>query len=172
MDIDCGSGAVAERQYQVDTKGSQSMRRVVAGLLIGGLVVAPITYMAADREPPFVRLGGRVIPNTLHSGDEFTVEWDLFVNTHRRCWAVGGIEITFIDSAGAIKILEPQPVLADPSNRDAHISRVLRLPMGMTDGPARYRAVGYFACNVIQQYVPIRITGPDLLFTVLHRETS
>lgn len=170
MDIDCSGSAVVERRHQVGIKGDQSMRRVLAGLLIGGLVVAPVTYMVADREPPFVRLGGRVVPSVLHSGDEFTVEWDLFVNTHRRCWPVGGIEITFIDSAGALKALESQPVLADPSNRDAHIHRVLRLPMGMTDGIARYRSVGHFACNIIQQYVPIRVTGPDLLFTVVPRQ--
>jgi hypothetical protein len=174
MDIDSRSGVVAKRWDKVGHEGSSTVRRVLVGLVVGGLVVGPLTYMAADREPPFVRLGGSVEPDALYPGDWFTVRWDMHVNYGRKCVPVpvdGAVKIRIIDAAGAYKDIEPQSSIIDAQNIRTTFTRRVRLPMGLVDGPARYHSEACFACNIVQYYtVPICIIGPDLKFTILKRE--
>jgi hypothetical protein len=126
--------------------------------------------MSADREPPFVRLPeSRIIPFDVRSEQTFDVHWELYVNTHRVCHPVGLVKRSIIDSAGKVTSFEDVPSIADPKNLRTKLDRQLKLPMGITTGPARYHAETCFACNPVQKLWPICITQPDIPFNVLPR---
>jgi len=147
------------------------MIRTAAGFLLACVTVGPATFMLADTEPPFIRIAGEIVPNALHAEDIFEVHWTLHVNKHRRCRPYGprAVEQSIIDSSGAVKDYEPVPSIADPSNVVSSINRVKKLPMGLTSGPARYRAVAKFTCNWLQQLTGkvIVIDEPEIPFTIL-----
>jgi hypothetical protein len=169
MDRVRSGNSVVERPNPLGAKGSvHNMIRTVAGSLIGAFVIVPVTYMAADREPPFYRTEeSHIVPNAVRLEEPFEAKWVLHVNKSRRCVPVGLVHRTIIDSAGGVKELEPVPAIADLNNKSSQLTRQMIMPMGVTAGPARYHAEACFACNPIQRLYPICITEPDISFTVL-----
>src|ERR1041385_7404087 len=81
MDSISCSDSVVQRSNPVGSQGRvHTMIRTVIGTLVGALVIVPVTYMSADREPPFVRLPeSRIIPFDVRSEQTFDVHWELYV---------------------------------------------------------------------------------------------
>jgi hypothetical protein len=115
MDSVRRSNGTAERSNPLGAKGSvHNMIRTITGTLIGAFVIVPVTYMIADREPPFYRLPeSYIVPHEVRSEETFEVKWLLHVNQYRRCVPVGLVRRSIIDSAGGIKELEPVTAIAD-----------------------------------------------------------
>lgn len=148
------------------------MRRTVTGFVIGVLFVGPLTFMLADREPPFYRdaLDSKIVPDRVHVDQEFEVHWSLVLVNGRRCVPVGLVQRMIIDSTGKINSFEPVPSIADAANQRGTLVRQLRMPMGVSPGPARYHAESCFACNIVQYIWPVCIRHPDISFTILRRD--
>lgn len=147
-----------------------SVTSTTAGFILACATVGPVTYMAVDREPPFVRVWGEIIPGEVESEQEFEVHWVLRVNEHRNCKPFGrfSVERAIIDSAGAITPFRPVSSIADPLNTMTEIRRKVRLPMGLTKGPARYHVSAKFTCNILQEIMrwPVAVEHPDIPFVV------
>jgi hypothetical protein len=153
-------------------EGISVMMRVALGTIIGGLVVAPLTFWIVDREPPIYRYDGKMTPNLVQGGDWVTIEWNIRAVRNCEEWPPNrGVTRVIIDSTGKLHDMEPTTAIAGKAESSKEeIKRRVRLPMGMTDGPARYRSVACFKCNWTQRWLPVCVSSPEIPFTVLPRE--
>lgn len=124
-------------------------------------LIGPITYMALDRTPPLVPYIGEMVPNKASPGD--TVRIDFTVNVNRQCR--GTVHREIVDSSRVVHILESIPsVIRDT---EFHVSRRLQIPYNLSWGPARYRVIVHYVCNPLQNWWPIEVRSPDIVFTVV-----
>jgi hypothetical protein len=169
MDSDIYNRGFVQGPNQVAHESAFLMIRVAAGIIIGGLVVGPTTYMLVDREPPHFRYGGKIEPHEVRAGDTAIVTWN--IQTNRKCeeWKGGeGVERQIIDSSGKITTMEPTAAVAGNTGSSTEvIVRQIIIPMGLTYGHARYRSIARFKCNWTQRWFPIEIKTPEIPFIVL-----
>jgi hypothetical protein len=136
------------------------------------LVIAPLTYMLADNQPPYEYLTGRsyLTPLVAKQGSQMTVHWELRVN--RYC--PGVVSRTIIDEKTGVRIsYDPVLVIAEPGvslqfgpDRVMLLNRSFTLPLTIDPGPKLYRAYIEFHCNPLQFIWPLRVKTPDLEFVV------
>jgi hypothetical protein len=141
-------------------------------ILFGIIVVAPLTYMLSDREPPQLRLSGKIVSfddptREPRVGEKFKVIWR---STPHRRDCDGDIQIEFIDKDRAIWPSFQERKAFNPSFGAEEFSPdPWRLPSDMSDGPAIYRVTSFWYCTWIQKelHLPVVQKGPDIQFTIL-----
>lgn len=131
-----------------------------------GVLGTPI-YMLVDRDPPFERFSGVVLPSTPHPGQMTQVQWD--GHTKRRC--DGYVRRWITDSEGVIWTIGETPVVGQDvqyGDKTVRTGREFRLPSKVALGPATYRSLVRSYCNFLQRWLdwPIIYTSPELPFTV------
>ena len=150
----------------------ESMKRVVSNLipaLVAILFMGPFVYMLIDREPPYIRKDGRVIPEEPYPGDEIEISWD--IQTIRVCNPSSPRNVTreIVDKTGAIwsydyfpSVYGRESAKGDPNQ----LNRVFTLHPSTAPGLATYRSSACFACNMLQYAWPVCVNRPDIKFTV------
>lgn len=133
------------------------------------LFVAPVLWMAMDRQPPYTGHVGRLIPPDPRPGDPVSVEWKLTI--HRVC--DGWVQREVIDSQGVICVYERQPAIRrdqlfgqQKGSEADRLNRQFRICERAATGPARYRAITCYECNPLQRWWPVCTRTPDINFTI------
>lgn len=130
------------------------------------LVVAPVSYMAFDTQPPYVydAVSSYVVPRQTLAGHQITVHWKL-ASVNRVC--PGVITRNIVDARTGVRVTY-DPVPAAGSFDDHELDRTFFLPQGITPGPKLYYADGAYGCNLLQRYWrPLVVRTPSLAFEIL-----
>lgn len=141
------------------------MRRLLCNALrvvVFAGVVAPITYQALDRDVPYQRSQGEMIPPNPHPLDWVEVRWHGRVV--RDC--PGMVERKIIDSTRHVFTLEATPATYYQAVNAEGLIRKFQLPAGLAPGGARYIAITKFWCNWTQRILPITVDRPPVDFIV------
>lgn len=139
---------------------------------IAVLIVGPVLWMALDREPPYIIANGHMTPDHPYPGQQITIEWDL--KSVRACPASSSATVhrTIVDSKGVKHDYATVHAIfhTDRTNMDVPtIIRTLDLPGNISPGLARYYSEACYPCNPIQEFWPVCIQTPDILFEVVPR---
>jgi len=145
--------------------------RHLVGAMISLLIVAPLLWMALDREPTFTLLEGSIIPNPIRRGETATIVWRVkysgsvcegkmqreIIDARRQLWPY------VIRERGAK--YHPDP---DYPGYGWIETVPLTLPDGIAPGPASYRATVFWYCNWLQRQLewPIVVDRPVITFEV------
>jgi len=133
---------------------------VVAAFCV--ICVAPVTYWASDREPPFVRGTGYIIPQAVSPEGEFEVHWE-----GKRVKDCGGVVHRFIrDSKGDLWALPSSTVRYSKITENGVPLNSAKIPRGIACGPAEYVADALHVCNITHRIWPIRVNTPTIKFTI------
>jgi hypothetical protein len=71
-------------------------------------IFAPVLWMVLDRDPPYERVSGEIIPSTPAPGEFITVKWRIKVNKWCRPYTPNNVSRQIITSDG--QLLDYQPV--------------------------------------------------------------
>lgn len=140
---------------------------VTMSAAISFLAIAPIAYMAADNEPPYEYDVGNsyVVPSHPRVEHQVTVHWAL-KKINRVC--PGSIVRYIIDVDTRIKTTYDATAAASSvESGDYELDRSFMLPPNVTPGLKIYRAEGFYVCNPLQHFWPLRAVTPDLRFEVI-----
>lgn len=146
----------------------------VTGAIFSLCVFAPLFWMMIDREPPFIRLHGVIIPDTVERGGNVAVRYVTTRRIRRDC--PGVVQQEIVDSQNTIysklaRDAQPARWEPDPSNPDQEIftGNPVSVPLQAAPGLALFRSVTFRYCNWLQRALhwPIVQSGPDLYFTIL-----
>lgn len=139
---------------------------VILVALLTLLVIAPMSYMIADTEPPyeFDAEQSYVIPSKTAAGHQIVVHWHI-IRVNRVC--PGMITRYIVDDRTMTKISYD----AVPSARQVELgarelNRTFLLPSGIQPGKKWYYSEGYYACNPLQHFYPLIVRTPRLSFEV------
>lgn len=146
----------------------------IAAAFISIGIVAPLLWMAMDREVPYVRTNGQIVPNNPKQGDAVEVVWR--VTPKKTCpvasresvkrWIVNdrtGRVVSFEDFAGHIG--------SDKSELNrTEIRRNFVIPEGIDIGPSTYHSEACFACNPTHKIKPVCVTTPDIQFEIRSKD--
>ena len=154
-------------------QGRHALLAHVTGAILALCVFGPLFYMAMDREPPFTRLTGTLVPDAVDRGGNVAVR---FVTTRRyRSDCPGQVQQEIVDSQNTIfsKLVRetgPSRWEDDPTNpsREIFYGRPVGIPEQAAPGRALFRTVTFRYCNVLQRTLhwPIIQIGPDIFFTI------
>ena len=150
----------------------------IIGAMLAAVIGGMIWFMALalDREPPFVRLYGTLVPDRVNPGDFVAVR---YVTTRRRFpsdQCPGTLQQEIIDSENniiskAVRETGPQKWERHPTDPNLEIfyGHPVQIPNSMVPGPAVFRTATFRFCNWLQYRMrwPISQVGPDLLFMIL-----
>ncbi len=144
------------------------MRRVLIPAL-SIAIVGPLTWMIMDREPPYTRLAGEMIPAHPRQGDFVSVRWT--IDVHKLCPPSEPRNVTrrVVDSVGTFTDYAPVEGVFGASGRGVQqqsITRAFQLPSSIEPGPARYHSTACFACNPVQKLFPVCVSTPEIQFTI------
>jgi hypothetical protein len=103
--------------------------RIVASATLG--IASVVFYMAIDRDPPFVRGAGKIMPENPLPGATVEVIWQ---GTRKRD-CDGYVYRKIIDSHGVVFTIEGIPVSYAKTNNPDPLVRYFRLPVGLAPGP-------------------------------------
>jgi hypothetical protein len=144
-----------------------AMRAVVwVSAVLTVFVITPIVYMMADTQKPYEYISGEIVPYVVLPGQIVTVKWRLKIN--RKCRGVNQRQIA--DSTG--RIVNYDPVIATGSNVSEEFSIAFEIPHGLAPGPAKYRVLSSYTCNLMQSILwPLHVTTPDVPFVVAVKST-
>lgn len=119
---------------------------------------------AGDREPPTVSADLRPVSVEVPPGGELKVRYTVFRT--RSCPL--RVERMLFDSTGTRYILPSTEFSSAPGplGNDSYISMV-PLPINISPGPARYRAITIYKCNPIHSIWPIVAQAQDVEFMVI-----
>lgn len=163
----------------------------IATAIITGIIVGPFTWMLLDRDPPYIRESGRILPvhhsmcgaetgppldGMIHPGSCLEVIWTIV--PLRICKPSGpfNVQRTVVDQQGkhalpvTHSIYSPRAKTIPPPGED-DIIRYFALPPHGPIGPATYRSSASFVCNWLQEYLPwigwpIVVDMPSIEFVV------
>lgn len=141
------------------------LRKNIYAALFAIFVIGPITWVAMDREPPFLLTEGHTIPAKIRHGELFQLQWKYY-NLPRRC--PGIIYLYLRDSSGKIWVGEPMTAAFGLITEDSVeikgtlISGHKRvMPDDIAPGPAKIYLTNDFYCNFTQYLWPLRVSfGP------------
>lgn len=125
------------------------------------LLLGFLSFMVFDSAPPYEWDGGEVHPDPAPDGAQISVCWKLRIN--RIC--PGTIQRQIIDSRAEVHNYDPV-LAAAKEDVSAHFCVTFALPLGLPRGPAKYRVHAAYACNPLQYVWPIRVTTPEITFTL------
>lgn len=163
-----------------------SLKLNVMSAAIAIAFVSPLTWMLMDRDPPYIRLGGRIevadpehcgIPSNAVSsttritpGSCIEVEWKIQAKRNCPGNAPFNVSRAIIDTQGEHQLARATSVYTLEAYPE-EIVRYFTIPYTLSPGPARYHSVACYACNPLQHVVnPICISSPDIFFTVEAKE--
>jgi hypothetical protein len=130
------------------------------------MVIAPIAYMLADNQPPYVYDEGKsyVVPSVTTAGRQMTVYWH-FKKVNRVC--IGSITRHVVDQDTGVRFsYDPTAAARTVELGDNLLTRTFFLPPDVTPGKKWYYADAEFACNPLQRIYPLRVRTPRLSFEV------
>lgn len=132
-------------------------------------LIAPIVWMLMDRNPPYVRNSGMIMPDHPAPGDFVGVRWNITVSRVCPPNVPFNVTRTIVDGSG--KIHEFTPVTGvygtEEQPNSPTLSRAFQLPTSITPGPAVYRSTACFACNPIHYLWPVCVKTPEIAFTII-----
>lgn len=134
--------------------------------LVSMLIIAPISYMIADTEAPYIydESMSYVIPERTQAGHQLIVHWSVKVN--RVC--PGEIIRNIVDAKSGAKIsYDPTRAAGTVELSDKELNRTFQLPSGIAPGEKFYYADGEYQCNFLQRFYPLHSRTPRLPFTIL-----
>lgn len=144
---------------------------IISSALVSIFIVAPVFYLLADNEPPYVYdlEHSYIIPTQVHSTHQAVAHWSVS-RVNRVC---RGITVsTVVDDVTKIKTFyDAQPaIIVDPADSDK-FGKVLERPFwlapGILPGPKIYKGESYYACNILQNLWPLHVSTPPLPFEVI-----
>jgi hypothetical protein len=153
----------------------------IAAFAICLFVVVPLTWWSWDREPPYIRTSGMIMPaapeecklpelfpqGDIYPGSCVEVMWD--ITTKRDCIPNERFNVhrSLITSSGA-KIVLPsvEGQYGRPPYKGPDITRHFVIPAITPPGKTVYYSEATFTCNLLQQIWPIVINEPNLTFEV------
>lgn len=139
---------------------------VTVSALFSTFIIGPLAYMLADNQLPYEYDvdASYVIPDVTPSGRQMTVHWKL-KKVNRVCR--GAITRTIVDRDTGVKTTyDPTPAAQTIDLGDMTLDRTFYLPPLITPGRKWYYSDAEFACNLLQQFYPLRTVTPRLPFTV------
>lgn len=139
---------------------------VFLSALLSLFVIAPITYMLADNQPPYEydAENSYVIPSKTMAGRQMSVHWKL-KKLNRIC--SGSVTRVIVDEQTGVRTYyDPTPVTRTLDIGDMTIDRTFYLPPLISPGPKWYYADIEYACNILQHFYPLRVRTPRLPFNV------
>lgn len=131
------------------------------------LIIGPIMWWLADREPPYTLSDPKLSADQIHAGEEFSIEWTLsltrrgcegsfaryIVDSHRVVWAFAAARSAFANMQhGRYRV-----------NSQTKVT----LPRGIAPGPAEVFTVTTFHCNPMQRVWPLLAEQPKVRLTIL-----
>ena len=145
-------------------------RHHIVAAFIGVVFVAPLIWMLADRQEPYVRIAGTISPQNPAPGDFVEVRWALKVNRWCPTNTRRNVTRTVIDAGGKIHDYDSvEGVFGADRDRQSTpqtLTRGFQLPKDIAPGPARYQSTACFACNPTQHLWPVCIRQPAIYFQV------
>jgi hypothetical protein len=136
------------------------MHIIVASAIVSIFVVMPVVYMLADTQPPYEYVSARIEPETVEPGQTVTVHWHLKIN--RKCKGINQRQVA--DSQG--RIVNYDPTIAAGLSVSEKFSVAFTAPRGLAPGPAKYRVISNYSCNLMQSFFPLHVVTPDVSFFV------
>lgn len=129
---------------------------------------APVFWMLLDRDPPYVRTSGEMIPANPEPGAFVSVKWTIQVERVCSPSVPRNVTRTVVDAKGVIHDYEPVDGIYGTKNQETAggITREFQLPLSIAQGHARYHSSACFACNPIQHFWPVCIDTPDIPFDI------
>ena len=129
--------------------------------------LSPFAWWLSDREPPWVRLGGRIDPTV--AGEQFVVHWR---TTPFKRFCPGLVQVEII-SGNII-----WPVLRRNVSRDTYVGQTQYitdpwpLDSDVPPGMVTYRVSTFWYCNWLQEWInwPIIQVGPFIRFVALPKK--
>lgn len=128
-----------------------------------GVAGAILGLWSVDREPPTVTLRAEPMTQTVVPGGDLKIKFS--VRRTKSC--VTHIDRLLLDSQKA-RFLLPDLDYAKapgPMGDDEYVS-VVPIPEQMAGGPARYRTIASYQCNIIHRLWPVTLDPIDVPFTV------
>lgn len=152
-------------------RGTRWVIHITGALLAAAF--APLIFMSLDREPPFTRIHGSLIPDQVEPGGFVAVR---FITTKRsRDNCPGTVQQEIVDSQNTIYsklVREAGPAKWEQDPGDIHqeifYGYPVAVPVQAAPGKALFRTVTFRYCNSLQRWMhwPIIQIGPDLWFTI------
>lgn len=141
-------------------------------MLFAFLVVGPVWYALIDRELPYVRLSGVILPVDPEPGARIDVIW--YIKPIRTCAPSTKNNVTrqITDSTGVVwgDFASPSHFGSWVKAEDApdKLVNTIELPHGIARGPARYSSRACYTCDpfTLQRFLPVCVTAPDIRFNV------
>lgn len=130
--------------------------------MVALIIIAPIMWWIADRDPPYTLRAGEPTPNPAQSGDDVHVLWTIDVT---RTGCAGQFQRILIDSSKIVWTFQPwRSSFANLplGSFRTHSLTGLMIPKGVAPGPAKIFTVTIFECNPIHKLWPVSIHQPVL----------
>jgi len=130
--------------------------------------VAPAMWMMLDRTPPYIRVSGSITPTEASPGETVSAHWT--IRPIRICVPHGyknTVTRSIVDSKGIVHHYDPTPITESVQQNSPSIETTFQLPASLPPGPARYHSEACYACNPIQEFMPVCVTEPDITFTIM-----
>lgn len=144
------------------------MKKIIAfSAIISFFWIAPLAYMYFDNQPPYEYdiSNSYITPSKPHAERQVTVHW-AFKSVNRIC--PGSIVRYIIDAQNKTKITyDATPAALSIDLKDLSLDRTFMLPPNVTIGPKIYRSEGFYICNPLQHFWPLRVSTPDLHFEIV-----
>lgn len=180
-----GSGC---RHLQVCDEAMKPLYHALTAI-ITGIIVGPLTWELTDREPPYIRESGEIVPvdhrmcglekgpindGLIHPGSCVEVKWTIV--PLRTCKPYGKFSVTrmIVDQQGRHNLPATNSLYSSRSNvippaepSTEGLIRYFALPSNGPVGPATYESSAAFSCNKLQEFFwPIIVNTPSIQFTV------
>lgn len=124
-------------------------------------VVAPVTYLVTDRDVPFDRKSGEILPANPKREQVVEVIWEAVF--HRYC--EGTVERFVEDSKGDIWRLPSSATRYQRTSPRQRLSEFV-VPKYAACGPATYQVIARYSCNWTQEWWPIQVDKPVIKFNI------
>lgn len=171
----------------VPDSASASWRQAIIALIVCVPLVGYPVWALLDREPPYIRQSGVIVPvapqlcglpagepeHAVLPGSCVAVQWQ--IRELRRCPPNVPNNITRViqDSEKVPWMVGPIPGYYGTINTPkpgSELTRFFIVPSGAKPGPALYKSSATFACNLLQTiFWPINVNTPDIAFEIKPR---
>lgn len=126
------------------------------------LIVAPLAFLISDRDAPFIRKWGEIVPPDPKPGGVVSVSWS--AEWKRDC--PGTIQRHLEDSKGDVWLLPSSVARYSKRSVPRQILSQFTIPQHAACGSARYHVDARYICNWTQNFWPIHVDRPDIEFNI------
>jgi hypothetical protein len=152
-------------------------RQAAIAMFVSVAFIAPVLWGVLDREPPYDRVSGEILPRDPAPGDNIEVHWN--VRTRKTCGPSSTFSVTrqIVDSQKVVWSFDSSPSTfgRERPEHSEHVSQIVRLimlPQSIAPGAAIYRSRACFSCNPFQYAWPVCIDMPEIQFTIRAAEDA